>query len=57
VCQLCFLQANVDKLSPAEVEALIPALNSVGRYEKELFLKMAEIVKVRVASAGGGGSW
>lgn len=41
------LRANVDKLSPAEVEALIPALNSVGRYEKELFLKMAEIVKAK----------
>jgi hypothetical protein len=41
------LRANVSKLSPSEVEALIPALNSVGRYEKDLFLQMAEIVKVR----------
>jgi protein phosphatase 1 regulatory subunit 42 len=41
------LRANVSKLSPSEVEALIPALNSVGRYEKDLFLQMAEIVKAR----------
>lgn len=42
----------MSSLTPPEVEALIPALNSVGRYEKDLFLAMAEIVKVRRGRGG-----
>lgn len=41
------LRANVSTLTPPEVEALIPALHSVGRFEKDLFLAMAEIVKAK----------
>lgn len=41
------IRASVDKLEPSDVEALVPALHSVGRYDKELFAKLAEIVKDR----------
>jgi hypothetical protein len=37
----------VSRLTPAEVEALVPALNKAGHWDKELFLQMADIVKVR----------
>lgn len=42
----------MDKLEPSDVEALIPALHSVGRYDKELFQQMADIVKVRKGVCG-----
>jgi hypothetical protein len=40
------LQANVSRLSPSEVEALVPALHKAGHWDKELFLQMAETIKV-----------
>lgn len=39
------IKANVSRLTPAEVEALVPALNKAGHWDKELFLQMADIFK------------
>jgi len=36
----------VNNLEVAEVEALVPALNAVGRFEKELYSQFAAIIKV-----------
>jgi hypothetical protein len=44
---LCCVQAAAPKLEPADVEALVPALHAVGRYDRELFAQFADIVKVR----------
>lgn len=44
---LAAIKAKVSTLSASEVEALIPALNSVGRYDKELYAQFADIVKAR----------
>jgi protein phosphatase 1 regulatory subunit 42 len=41
------IKASVDKLEPSDVEALVPALHAVGRYDKQLFQQMADIVKAR----------
>lgn len=46
-------QASVSKLEPSDVEALVPALSSVGRYDRELFSQFADIVKVGAGEAGG----
>eukprot|EP00879_Flechtneria_rotunda_P000599 GHRR01000708.1.p1 GENE.GHRR01000708.1~~GHRR01000708.1.p1 ORF type:complete len:394 (+),score=145.47 GHRR01000708.1:136-1317(+) len=44
---LAAVKANVPKLQPSEIEALIPALHSAGHYDKQLFQQFAAIIKDR----------
>jgi hypothetical protein len=41
------VQAAAPSLEPCDVEALVPALHDVGRFDRELFAQFADIVKVR----------
>jgi hypothetical protein len=41
------VQAAAPSLEPSDVEALVPALHAVGRFDRELFGQFADIVKVR----------
>lgn len=49
---LAALKASASSLQPADIEALGPALHSVGRYDRELFEAFAGVVKARFVEFG-----